>query len=160
MKKIDLGWVILGLIVFVALLMLLCPAEAECRRMGFALCNPETPVWVRTEPNKNATICGYLDCGDPVTLDGKHKGEWLHVVDSCFDGDAWVHKGYIVGTGVVVGTCEMETTAKVRTRNRVGGKLTGTLHKGQTVTVYAWSEECAYTSRGYVKGEFLKEVWQ
>lgn len=140
--------------IIIMFLMLIGTASAD--RMGFALCNPNTPVWVRTDPHKNATICGFLDCGDSVTLDGKRHGEWLHVVDGCFDGNAWVHSGYIVGIKVTVETHKAKTTAKVRTRNRVGGKITGTLRKGQELTVYAFSEECCYTSRGYVKSKFLE----
>lgn len=144
---------ILLVVVFVSFVV---PTIAD--RVGFILCNPQTPVWARVSPNKNALICGILDCGSPITLDGKTKGNWLHVVDSCFDGDAWIYGGYVVGINVTPETCKAITTAKVRTRNMVNGKLTGTLKKGTEVIVYAYSEECCYTNKGYIKSKFLEKV--
>lgn len=156
------------IIVFVAVLVAVAavivvfeqPALADGNRMGFVLCNPSSYIYVRTEPSKNGSVCGYLNCGDAVTLDGEEKGQWLHIVDTCFDGDAWVSGRYVVGIKVSVfeKPVEMRARAKVRVRNYVGGKVTKTLIKGDIVKVYAYSEQCCLTNRGYVVTKYLEEV--
>lgn len=157
----DSGLIILVFWVLLTLALvsigLLTPVNAEADRMGFVLCDPESTVNMRFEPRKTGTVIACMECGDPVRLDGKTHGQWLHVVTGDENG-GWIHQGYIVGIKVTVGTIDAVATTKVRARNMVNGKLVGTLRKGQKVTVYAYSDECCYTSRGYIKTKFLKEV--
>lgn len=148
-------WVLLTLALI--LIGLINPVTAEADRMGFVLCDPDSTVNLRFEPRKTGTAIAYLECGDALILDGKQKGEWLHVVTGDENG-AWVHKGYIVGIKVTIDTFEAQAKTKVRTRNQVNGRLTGTVKKGQKVTVYAYSEECCFTNRGYIKTKYLEGV--
>lgn len=145
---------ILALII-IAIIAILSVSVAHADHMGFILCNPDTTVNMRFEPRKTGTVVACMECGDPVRLDGGKYGEWLHVVTGDENG-AWVHQGYVVDIKVTVETRQARAKTKVRTRNMVRGRLTGTLRKGQEVTVYAYSEECCFTSKGYIKTKYLE----
>lgn len=128
---------------------------------AWVLCNPNTRVNARFLPSKNASIIGYLECGEGIVLDGKQNGEWLHAVELGMEAsDGWIHKGYISDSPVIVEEYDAVGYKTVRIRNRINGKLTGTLKKGEKVTVYASAisiDGWAYTSRGYIMQGYLDD---
>lgn len=163
MKHIKAETVILLAVLFffilICLLVFIEPAEAE-NETGYVLCNPRSTVNIHDGPSKGYSVIAWAECGDELLLDGKHKGEWLHVVNGWANEDGWIHKGYVSDSPVSVETYQAYGYLKVRIRNRIGGALKGTLRKGEEVTVYASAagpEGWAFTSRGYIQAKYLDD---
>lgn len=146
-------------IALIAILIMIC-GTAIANQVGWVLCNPNKGmVNVRFDPNKNATIIGYRECGDTVILDGKREGRWLHCVDLHLENEeGWIYAGYVSNCPVTVGTRYMTTTVgKLKVRADVDGRMLKRLPKGKELTVYAWSESWAVTNVGYVQTKYLSE---
>lgn len=123
----------------------------------YILCNPETYINIRTEPNKHSIAGGWAGCGDSVYPTGKTKGKWSQIV-STFDGYdyLWVITDYIVPdqperiTGYVITTAD-----KVHIRKTPGGDSNGRVKKGTRIRAYARSHDWICTNRGYISTEFV-----
>ena len=163
MKPIKTETVILlALVLFVIMLCVLMfvePAEAE-NETCYVLCNPRSTVNIHDGPSKGYSVIACAECGDELLLDGKHKGEWVHIINGWANEDGWIHRGYVSDSPVQIETYQAYGYLKVRIRNRIGGALKGTLKKGEEVTVYASAtgpDGWAYTNRGYIQAKYLDD---
>ena len=91
--------------------------------------------------------------------DGKTKNGFLHVTDlAAEESEGWISCGYVVydepepvnAAGTVTGD------GRVACRKWIGGKITGWVMPGDTVTVYYRSEEWCCTNNGYIRTAFLE----
>lgn len=129
---------------------------------GFILCNPKTPVNVRTGPKSSSTASGWLDFGDRVETDGKRRNGYLHVLGVTEAGEGWVHAGYVVEDPPreVNALAYIAATGRVRAYNRIGGRRVAWLSVGAEVRVLAVSDEWAVTTRGYVMTKYLEGFYE
>lgn len=126
----------------------------------FIFCNPKTPVNVRKTPKKGE-IVGRLDFGDAVRTDGRKKSGWLHVIGIGEYGEGWICAGYAVDDQpeeVKVGAV-VSASGRVMTYKRPGGQRNGWLKVGESVKIYALSEEWAVTNKGYIRTKYL-DIYQ
>ena len=161
-EKAGLVFVFIAAIVAIALILQMVTPEGSKAdgRMGFVLCDPESSVCVRETPKKNGLLIGHLLCGDPLNLDGKKHGEWLHVTELGMEmSEGWINERYVADAMVTVGEYDAATTtAKVRVRENVDGRILRRLKKGTEVRVLASSAEWCVTNVGFIRTEFLEEV--
>jgi hypothetical protein len=127
----------------------------------FILCNPKTPVNVRTSPKKGHNEAGRLDFGDWAETDGEIRNGYIRIYGIGEAGVGWVHAGYVVkdeprkvekAYGVI------SASGRVKSYRRIGGKGYKWLNIGDEVKVFALSEEWAVTNKGYIRTKYL-EVW-
>lgn len=160
-EKFLLVLVAIMTIVGVALtIVMLTPEDAMADRLGFVLCDPESTVNIRETPDKSGIILGEMLCGDELKLDGKTRGEWLHVVDLGLEmSEGWISRRYVSDARVTVERYLAKTkVAKVRVRANIDGKVTRRLKKGATVTVLASAPDWSVTDVGYIRTECLGEA--
>lgn len=147
---------ILAVTVLILSEMLIASAKAE-----YVICDPTSSVNVHYTPEKKGIVCGYFECGNEVILDGKKKGDWVHVVNVSGEWDeGWIHKGYITAGPIVIETCDGYAYKKVHVRNNVGGKIKTTLKQGEPITVYAYSldyDGWAVTNKGYIMARYIDD---
>ena len=150
--------VIACILIFLLLIAFLagCGAEIEC----YAICNPESHIWIRRSPKKGSDEIGYLDCGDNFKTDGKTKNGFIHVIGMTEYGEGWVHKGYVVYDKPEIVNCRgtVAATGRVKLQRYVGGKRIGYIKVCEDVKVFAISEDWAVTNRGFIKLKYL-ELW-
>lgn len=121
---------------------------------AWVLCQPDSFIYVRSFPKKTSDPLGYLYSGDRVFLDGKAKGNFVHIINANTEsGDGWVSKGYIVHSepyedGHVY---RIEASGRVSARRTVGGTRRRWLHTNDIVTVYMVSEDWCLTSQGFIR---------
>lgn len=143
-----------------AAILIVCNADAEKIEIetGWIICETTTRVNIRSHPSNHSQIYGFIECGEEIHLDGIRDGHWVHIIDAGTESDeGWVYDGYITDSPVTIETHDCETTvAKLRVRKCIDGKITKTLRKGTSVTVYAMSADWAITNKGYIKTEFLQ----
>lgn len=116
-------------------------------------------VNVRSSPNKKQDPIGRLEVGDAVTLDGKKKNGYVHVVDLLFEEcEGWVHAGFLVPDKPEKENRKATIVSRGRlaARKYVNGKRTRWLKPGATVTVWYWSDDWALTNCGYVQSKYLE----
>lgn len=148
-------WLLLGTFIYWTVSLIWVPAVAE-----FVICNPKSTVNVHGAPGKGTDVIAYAECGDELILDGETQGDWVHIVNGWANHDGWIHKGYVSDSPVIVEEYDAVGYLKVRIRNYIGGKVTGTLAKGQPVTVYACAiglDGWAVTNRGYIMAKYLDD---
>ena len=127
----------------------------------FILCNPKTPVNVRRSPKKGDNISGRLEFGESVITDGMEKNGFLHIIGITEDGEGWIFAGYTVEDQPVKlegARASIAAPGRVMSYRWINGKQNGWLKMLEEVDVYAWSEEWAVTSKGYIRTKYL-EVW-
>ena len=147
---------VISLLIVIACLAAILPAsgtEAVC----YIICNPQSYVCVRNKPKKGGKEAGRFDCGDYIITDGVKKNGYLHILGG-FEGDSWVYAGNVVPDQPVIEKQKMRSNSNwsVVCRRSVKGEKVGTLKNGDTVTVYARSQEWAVTDKGYIMIEFLE----
>lgn len=141
------------LLVFACLVATACADEVKC----YIICKPGSYVCVRNTPKKGGKEAGRFDCGDYIYTDGIEKNGFVHLAGA-FEGDGWVYKGNVVPDQPVIEkqTMRSSSNSNVICRRCVGGKKVGMLKNGDTVTVYARSEDWAVTDKGYIMIRFLE----
>lgn len=147
------------MVIILLFLILIKPALAEGYEPEewYILCNPESYINLRTEPNKHSYAAGWAGCGDIVCPTGKTRGKWSQIY-SGVDGYEylWVITNYIVPdqpervTGYVVTTAD-----RVYIRKTPGGDPNGRVKKGTRIRAYAASNEWICTNHGYISTEFV-----
>ena len=153
-----IAWILIIVALYCVVLML-TPAEAEDAN-AWVLCKPGSNVNVHVGPSKGSTVVAYCECGDELITDGKKSGDWVHIVNGWCDHDGWIHKGYVSDSQVVIEPFDGFGYLKARIRNRIGGKMIGTLKKGEAVKVYAYAigwDGWAVTNKGYVMARYLDD---
>lgn len=156
-RKILLILIVLFIIFAAASLITISRAEDEGY---YVLCKPGGSVNVRSRPDKSAPVVGWVQFGRHVHTDGKEKNGFIHVTDLAAEvTDGWVYAGFLVYDLPRDEAYRAEVWGgPVIARNCVGGKQIGRLKDGATVTVYARSNAWAYTNKGYVMCDWLREV--
>ena len=130
------------------------PEEIDC----WVMCQPDSWVYARLNPNKNSMEIGRLECGDHIYTDGKEKNGFLHVYVLFEYGEGWVHKGYIVydePQKPVFQETTIQSNGRVKARKTIGGKRRCWLKDEQKIKVYMYSEEWAVTNKGFVQTQFI-----
>ena len=153
MKKLFV--IVIALMAFFAAIQTLAEEDGY-----FILCRPGSVVNVRNSPDMNASVAGWVEFGTFVHTDGQEINGFVHVVDLAAETtEGWIFSGYLVYDR----PREERYTAEVWggnviARKSIGGKRIRTLREGQRVTVYARSNAWAYTNKGYVMCDWLREV--
>ena len=139
-----------------------CATTALCEDYEvFILCNPKTPVNVRSSPKKGTQIVGRLDFGDSIWTDGEKRNGFLHVYGIGEAGEGWLFAGYVVEDEpekLERAWASVAASGRVMSYRWIGGKRKSWLQVCDQVKVYAISEEWAYTNKGYIRTKYL-EVW-
>ncbi len=128
---------------------------------AYAICMKDDYVNIRPFPNTKRERSGWLEPGDPVWLDGKKKGDYVHVVGlSTEDGEGWVHAGYLVDDvpEFVDADAVIVSRGRLAARKFVNGKRTRWLKPGGIVHVYFLSEEWCATNCGYIRTKYLELI--
>lgn len=123
----------------------------------WALC--KSYVNLRERPSKNATIVGYLDCGDGADTDWEIRGGWLHIIFPAVEcGDSWVNLSYMVESKPekINESFSVVSKGRVALRKTVDGKRRAWVKNNDTVKVLWVSDEWSLTNRGYIKTEYLE----
>lgn len=156
------GYLIVGILVVLVFLLLLAmvtpPANAQ-EYTAWIMCKGY--VNLRMNPKSNAQICGYLDCGDSFTTDGKTRNGFIRVLNAgaC---QCWVYAGYVTDAEPVKADEYYVVVAKqqVICRRWVNGpKIKGRrgyMKNGGRVKVYWIAGDWALTARGYIQSQWLE----
>lgn len=128
---------------------------------GWVICQPDSFVFIRSRPNKSGQESGYLYLGDELTID-KRYGGWAHAIGLSTEmGEGWIHEGYVDywEPEIYEAPREMITVkSAVNARTCIGGGRRCKLKKGETVTVYASSEDWTITDKGFIQSKLLTEI--
>jgi hypothetical protein len=140
------------LIAVLCLLILIGSAAAET---VYVLCQPDSFVYVRQFPKRGAAEAGYAELGDALETDGVKRNGFLLVYG--FEGDAWIHTGFVTDSPVTVETVEgwVECGGRVACRRSIKGTRRKWLTDGAEVVIYAYSDEWSITNRGFIKTQYL-----
>lgn len=127
----------------------------------YIICQPTSYVNVRILPNKDASIIGRYELGQEVQSDGKRQNGFLHLTElSLENSEGWVFAGFVTGAITVETRTARVRKNKVACRRAIKGTRRKWLQKGDVVTVFAWSDEWAVTSQGFIMTEFLEEAYE
>lgn len=139
----------------IILLCLLIAASAALADTVYVLCQPNSFVYVRAFPKKGAETAGYAELGDALETDGVRKNGYLKV--GGYEGDAWIHKGFVTEYPVTIITANTEIMSKGRVacRRSINGTRRKWLKNETKVTVYAFAEDWAITNQGFIKTAYL-----
>ena len=146
------------LALILALLLVFGSAAAETR---WIICKPGAQVMIRTNPDKGATECGFLEAGDSFETDGKIRNGFIDAY-GVGDGGGWIYAGYVVDEEPeqVNQRYICAAVIQVACRRWVDGPTIkgrkGWLKSGGTVRVYYRTEEWSVTNRGYIRSEWLE----
>ena len=124
----------------------------------WVLCQPDSFVNARLNPQKKSIEIARLDCGDNMYTDGKSKGGYLHCYGLGEWGEGWVHKGYIVYSKPYIPDQQNQTiksNGRVAARRTIGGDRRCWLKHGQEIKVYMVSDEWSVTNKGFVQTKFI-----
>lgn len=127
----------------------------------FIFCKPGSRVNVRNKAKKSSSVTAWVECGQPVTVDGEKNG-FVHVTGlASEEPDGWIFAGYIVDEEPVIETYRAEVwEGPVIVRKSVNGKQIRKLKDGQEVTVYAKTHMWAVTDKGFIMCDWLREKSQ
>ena len=139
----------------IILLCLLIAVSAALADTVYVLCQPNSFVYVRAFPKKGAETAGYAELGDALETDGLRKNGYLKV--GGYEGDAWIHKGFVTEYPVTIITANTEIMSKGRVacRRSINGTRRKWLKNEAKVTVYAFAEDWAITNQGFIKTAYL-----
>lgn len=133
--------------------------RAEELTTGYVICQPDDFVNIRKSPGKKGEVVGMFGAGEEVSLDGKAKAGFLHIVNTGLEtDDGWVHKGYIVydKPEYVNESATIVSKGRLAARKNVNGKRTRWLKPLASLKVYYWSEEWCVTNCGYVQSKYIE----
>lgn len=124
----------------------------------WVLCQPDSYVNVREFAKKGNNEIGIMECGDAAYTDGRTKRGFLYLCGVANElGCGWIHKGYIVYAEPVIVTFETNiySNGRVACWRSIEGTRRCWVNEGDTVTVYAVSDEWSVTNRGFIKTKYL-----
>ena len=133
---------------------------AEKETTCWIMMKPDDWVILRMYASKKAREVGRLEAGDSFTTDGKTKNGFLHVLDRG-ECDCWVYAGYVVfeEPTEIMEQYIVCSNSRVACRRWMDGELVARhpwAINGSEMTVYYIADDCACTSRGYIKAEYLE----
>ena len=140
------------LIILMCLLIICVSAFADT---VYVLCQPDSFVYVRMFPKKGAQEAGYAELGQALETDGIKKNGYIKV--GGYEGDAWIHKGFVTEYPVTIITAPTEIVSKGRVacRRSINGTRRKWLKNETKITVYAFAEDWAITNQGFIKTVYL-----
>lgn len=147
------------MIAAILLAVLLFNTAAAAETTAWILCKPDSFVFARRNPTKQALELGRLELGDKVTLTGKKKNGYAECSGLTFEFQSgWIHTGYLVydkpeKDGGLYRNCAHGRTAL---RRWVDGPRRAWASENTTFRVYARSAEWAVTSKGFIRVEFIE----
>ena len=147
-------------IILIAVMIVLGAAKAEKElEEVWIFCQPDSFVYVRMFPKKDAPDIGRLELGESTWTDCETRNGYLHIYGH-FECDGWVHVGFVSRLPVTVTKTGAEVLSKGRVacRRYINGTRRKWLKNGFKLTVYAYSEEWSITSEGFIKTKFL--TWE
>lgn len=124
----------------------------------WVLCQPDSYVNVREFARKGNNETGIMECGDAAYTDGRKKNGFLYLCGVNNElGHGWIHKGYIVYSEPVVKmyVTNVYSNGRVACWRSIGGTRRCWTQPGDTVTVYATSDEWCVTNKGFIKTQYL-----
>ena len=140
-------------------------AEDEETATVYTMCDPRPGNWVsvRMKPTTSSQEIGRLECGDKFETDGDSRDGWIR----CYgigETSGWVYSAFVAVEKPEIVMEQYCCVAKkqVAIRRWPGGPLVEIRGKKQylrnceDVTVFCIGDGWAYTSRGYIKAEWLE----
>lgn len=146
------------IIAILFLLVAVVAASLSAAEEAWAMCQPDSNVYIRSNPSFNADVVAILEVGDQVETDGKKDGVWVHAFFTCEAGEGWMHRGYMTYSepDVYRDGISAETAYKqVNARRCAKGKINRKLKKGTQLTVFVTSDEWSITNLGYIQTRYL-----
>ena len=140
------------LIIFLCLLIVCSAALADT---VYVLCQPDSFVYVRQFPKKGSEMAGYAELGDALETDGIKKNGFLLVYG--FEGEAWIHSGFVTEYPVTVlkARTQIHSKGRVACRRSINGTRRQWLKNGSEVVIFAFADDWAITNQGFIQTQFL-----
>ena len=110
---------------------------------------------MRAFPRRGSEHAGYAELGDELETDGVKKNGFLHLVG--FEGNAWIHAGFVTEYPITIITArtQIHSKGRVACRRSIGGTRRKWLKNGAEVTIYAFADDWAITSQGFIQTAYL-----
>ena len=140
------------------LLFVIFTGSAAADTDAWILCKPDSFVYARRSPTKNALELGRLELGDKVILTGNEKNGFSECYGLTFEqSGGWIFSGYLVNDKPEPdgGTYIASGNGRTAIRRWVNGPRRAWAKHGATFKVYAKSSEWALTSRGFIRTEYI-----
>ena len=125
----------------------------------WVMCRPDSEVYIRSKPRKDAPIAGSAVCGDYFRTDWRERNGFVHVTDVPNEsGEGWISKRYIVCMEpmFVAYTMTVHSRGRVAVRNYPQGKRTRWVANGTELRVYCVADGWAVTELGYIMTQYLE----
>ena len=121
----------------------------------YVLCQPDSFVYVRQFPKRDAQEAGYAELGDELTTDGTKRNGFLWV--GGFEGGGWIYSGFVTRCPVTVARIEteVESRGRVACRRYINGTRRKWLKNGQKVVVFAFADDWTITNQGFIQTQYL-----
>lgn len=127
------------------------------------LCDPNSYVNIRKDPNSKAYIMGKLYAMDDVTVIASRtvgNTTWYQIDVFLESGNVgWVSGGFLVYDEISYYKTGVEAKIKakggVHSRKSIDGKIRSKIKDRSTVQVFLYSNEWCVTNRGYIKTKFI-----
>ena len=140
---------------FLIILLCLLMVSTACADTVYVLCQPDSFVYVRQFPKKGSEMAGYAELGDTLETDGIKKNGFLLVYG--FEGEAWIHMGFVTESPVTIFNARTQITSKGRVacRRSINGTRRKWLKDGSEVVIYAFADDWAITNQGFIQTQYL-----
>ena len=133
----------------------------------WVLCDPDSYVNIRPFASKKEDPCGIMECGWSAETNNKSKNGFIYLSEVAIEqGSGWIKKGYVVYSEPVIYTYRANVYSKGRVAcfRAINGKRRCWVNNGDTITVYATSEEWSVTNKGYIKTKYIgvdyDDLWE
>ena len=142
----------------------LCELAMEEARGADAwiICQPGDWIHARDRASTKSESLGMLVTGDRVTIDGKNRNGFMHVIDLRLEQtEGWIYAGYLVTEEPVDMGGEarrIRANGRVACRRYVDGPRRCWVVNGSTVKVYYMGGGWAVTNKGFIQAEFIGEA--
>lgn len=163
-KKFRAMVLIVGLLLSVAYVLHagVSNAQEKFRWECWVVCEPDSFVMIRSQPNLHGRVVGWAYAGDRITADDLTEDGWVHSSDLLIEaGEGWICIDYLTDAqprmteGLI---CRVEANGRVAAREGIAGKRRAWLQPGTEVEVYMVAGEWAVTDKGYIAIEYLEPV--
>lgn len=134
-------------------------ARADELQSRWVICT--TFVNIRARASMNSDTIGRLMCGDEITVDQtlRRGGRWwYHCIDLATEQTTgWVCADYCTDSAVTVcdETATVTASGRVAIRASIHGKCTRWVKPDAELSIIAYSDTWALSTRGYIKMEYL-----
>lgn len=159
MKRRAILLLILTAVLLIAMIALLEATTAQAEDL-YVLCRPEAEVNIRERPKLKSRIVACYFFGSQVKTDGEEQNGFLHVIDINGEvSEGWIYKGLVIDGQPVAtgGTVQVFNAGRVACRKYAcqEAKIQRWLADGDSVRIFAVSEEWTVTEYGYIQTAYL-----